>query len=140
MKKISILFTFMVIALVAAAQPAITFTNTTHDFGDVYVTDGRVSYVFEFTNTGTEPVVISKVNPSCGCTKPDWTQTPIAPGEKGVIIAKYDPSTPTGKAMVFNKTLTVVSNTGKNVVLTIKGNQIPRPTLPAAENKSQVLR
>jgi len=138
MKKISFLFAFMVIALVAAAQPAITFTETTHDFGDVYVTDGRVSFVFEFTNTGNQPLVINNVNASCGCTKPDWTKSPIAPGEKGVVIAKYDPSTPSGKAAAFNKTLTVMSNTGNNVMLTIKGNQIPKPTPPAAENKSQV--
>ncbi|MCL1867996.1 MAG: DUF1573 domain-containing protein [Paludibacter sp.] len=140
MKKISILFAFAVIAAVAAAQPAITFTETTHDFGDVYVTDGQVSYVFEFTNTGNETLVISKVNASCGCTKPDWTQSPIAPGEKGVIIAKYNPSTPSGKATVFSKTLTVISNTDKNVVLTIKGNQIPVPTMPVAQNNSQIVR
>lgn len=140
MKKISILFAFAIIAATAVAQPAITFAETSHDFGDVYVSDGQVMYTFEFTNTGTEPLVITNVNASCGCTKPDWTKTPIAPGEKGVIWAKYNPSAPSGKATAFNKTLTVISNTGKNVMLTIKGKQIPKPTAPVAENKSQVAR
>ena len=56
----------------------------THDFGKVKK-GPIVKYRFEFTNTGSEPIIIKDVNPSCGCTNVDWKKEPISPGKKGFI-------------------------------------------------------
>ena len=79
--------------------------------------------VFKFKNEGTEPLVLSSVRASCGCTTPKWTREPIAPGAEGNITVKYD----TNRMGNFHKTVTVNSNaTNKTVVLTIKG-QVMNP-------------
>lgn len=62
--------------------------------------------VFEFVNEGEEPLVISRVSSSCGCTVPSWTKEPIAAGEKGKIEVKYD----TRRLGPIRKTVTVYSN------------------------------
>lgn len=100
--------------------PVITFTSLIHDFGDRPVNDKNVEHEFEFTNTGNEPLVLSNVQANCGCTSPKWSQTPILPGQKGTISAKY---TTTSRAGSFYKQLTVLSNAlNGNQILTIKGN------------------
>ena len=86
MKKSFILSGLLLIALaVAAQQPVITFQKTEHDFGKINEGDGRVSTIFEFKNEGMEPLVLSNVKASCGCTTPTWTRTPLEPGETGTI-------------------------------------------------------
>jgi hypothetical protein len=108
-----------------AQKPAITFKTKIHDFGTVKEEVGKVIYVFEFTNTGTADLVLTNVQASCGCTTPDWTKTPIAPGKKGVVNVTY---TATGRPGPFNKTITIISNTEQIETLTIKGDVIKEPT------------
>ena len=74
--------------------------------------------VFKFTNTGSEPVVISQVKSTCGCTVPAFTKIPIMPGAEGEITVTYD----TKRVGAFTKTITVVSNAkSQNMKLIIKG-------------------
>ncbi len=133
MKKL-IFFALMLLSLHVMAQQAdIQFEKTTHDFGEVAEQGGKVSYRFVVTNTGQGPLIISQVNASCGCTTPGWTKEPIAPGEKGFIMAEYDPRNRPGN---FQKSLTVISNTTQPTnVLYIKGNvvegQVARAENPA---------
>lgn len=102
----------------------ILFEKEKHDFGIIHEEKGSVSYEFEFKNIGSEPLIISKVNASCGCTTPEWPKEPILPNKKGVIKAKYDPNNRPGP---FNKTITVVSNAIQtNKILIISGEVIPR--------------
>ena len=95
-----------------------------HDFGTIKEADGPVTYTFKVKNEGKSPLVITKVVPSCGCTTPDWTKEPIAPGKTGDIKVTYDPA---GRPAPFQKTISVYSNgkydNGKtgSYVLTIKG-------------------
>ncbi len=94
-----------------------TFEQTTHDFG-VVEHKGNGTYDFEFTNTGSIPLVISNATATCGCTVPSYPKTPIAPGEKAKITVRYD----TNRIGAFNKAVTVTSNAKvPSVVLTIKG-------------------
>lgn len=74
--------------------------------------------VAKFTNTGTEPLIISGAKGSCGCTVPNWPKEPIMPGETSQIEIRYD----TKRVGAINKTVTVSSNdpAGK-IVLRIKG-------------------
>ena len=75
----------------------------------------------EFTNTGNAPLVITKINSSCGCTVPEWPKEPIAPGKTGKIQVKYD----TTRVGPIRKTITVLSNSDTPTkVLKIKGTII----------------
>ncbi len=44
---------------------------------------------YSFVNTGTKPLLISGVEPSCGCTVPEWPKEPVMPGKKGTIKAVF---------------------------------------------------
>lgn len=77
--------------------------------------------VFEFTNTGNAPLIISKVTSTCGCTVPKKPERPILPGEKGEIEVKYD----TQRVNPIRKTITVLSNADTpTVALKIKGEVV----------------
>ncbi len=128
MRKIVFLFiALMQLSLVIGQQskPAFSFDNTIHDFGKIKEENGKVTYSFNFTNTGSLPLVIHNVRASCGCTTPEWTRTPIAPGAKGYIKATFDPRNRPGN---FNKTITVTANTEQaNTVLRITGEVLQKP-------------
>jgi hypothetical protein len=49
-----------------------------------------IDVTFRFKNTGTKNLVFSDVHASCGCTIPEKPEKPYAPGEEGVIKAKFD--------------------------------------------------
>jgi hypothetical protein len=124
MKKLLFVFAFLFVATFANAQGIIKFTKETHEFGKVE--EGvQAAWTFEFTNTGTAPVVISNAQPSCGCTTPDWTKEPVMPGKTGFVKASFNSS---GRPGNFNKNITVISNSETpQIALTIKGEVIPKP-------------
>ena len=70
---------------------SIALSESHYNFGDIKKGD-KVEHVYEITNTGDNPLVISKVQPGCGCTAPDYTKEPILPGKKGNITLKFDSS------------------------------------------------
>jgi hypothetical protein len=141
MKKtiLAIALLFSVLFVVAQEEakktngPEITFKETVHDYGNIYV-DGDGAYNFEFTNTGNEPLILSKPRSSCGCTVPSWPKEPILPGETNSIKVTYN----THKAGPFNKTVTVYSNatSSANVMLRIKGKVEPKPAEALPEKDS----
>jgi len=99
----------------AAAKTAgaqIKFSEEKYDFGSIKQGD-VVDHVFKFKNTGTQPLVISNVQASCGCTIPDWTKEPVAPGKMGMISAKFNSA---GKQGMQTKVLTIESNAGAATV------------------------
>jgi hypothetical protein len=96
------------------------FREKTHDFGDIREEDGAAVFEFIITNKSTRPISIISVQPSCGCTTPDWSRDPIPAGNTGFIKASFDPK---GRPGYFNKTLTVTTDwDGTPIVLQIKGN------------------
>ena len=117
------LFASLLVATAGFAQGDLKFKTDLHDFGTIE--EGvQATYKFEFTNVGTEPVVISNVQPSCGCTTPTWTKEPVLPGKKGEITASYNSN---GRPNAFNKTITVTSNAKTpSLVLTLKGVVNPK--------------
>lgn len=88
-------------------KTAITFANMEHDFGKVKQ-DSENEYIFKFTNSGTNPLVIYKAKGSCGCTVPEYPKEPIAPGEDGEIRVVYKPGKQKNKQ---TKYVTVTANT-----------------------------
>jgi hypothetical protein len=99
--------------------PDYKFEKEVHDFGSIK--EGvQAEYTFKFTNTGKEPLVISNVQASCGCTTPKWTKEPVKPGESGTVTAIYNSK---GRPGTFNKAITITSNAKTpQKVLFIKGN------------------
>lgn len=99
----------------------IEFVELIHDFGQIPLR-ADASCEFEFTNTGSVPLILSNVRASCGCTVPQWPREPILPGEKGVIKVKYTTVT---RPNVINKAVIVHSNADNaQIVLRIKGEVI----------------
>lgn len=125
MKKISFFILGLLIAVTAFSQkPVIAFETTSYDFGKINEEDGKATFVFDFTNKGNVPLVVNRVQASCGCTTPTWTKEPIEPGKKGSITVTYNPA---GRPGVFTKSITVYSNaTEEQSNLMIKGEVISR--------------
>ena len=112
------------------AQGVMTFQTDDHNFGDLRE-GAQAEQEFVFTNTGNQPVVVSSVRASCGCTTPYWTKEPIMPGQQGKIKASYNSQ---GRPGSFYKTITVVSNAAQpTTVLKIRGNVTNAPAHTAAE-------
>ncbi|WP_299823326.1 DUF1573 domain-containing protein [uncultured Pontibacter sp.] len=107
----------------ANAQGELKFEKETHDFGTI-AEGTQAAYEFKVKNVGTQPVIISAVQPSCGCTTPSWTKDPILPGKTGTIKAMYNS---TGRPGPFHKSISVTSNAATPIqVLYIKGDVGPK--------------
>jgi hypothetical protein len=102
--------------------PVLTLEKTTHDFGDIYQGD-VVEHVFKFTNTGNQPLIITNIQISCGCTTPDWPRTPIMPGGKGEIKVGFNSN---GKMNKQTKTLPIISNAVNDSSITFTTNVLPK--------------
>lgn len=106
------------------------FASDSHDFGNL--PEGpQATYDFEFTNVGKEPIVISNVHASCGCTTPLWPKEPIMPGAKNKISAVYNTK---GRPGPFTKTITISSNAkSPERQLSIKGSveKAPEANMPS---------
>lgn len=94
------------------------FDDTTYNY-DTISKGSSGECMFEFTNVGDEPLIITSAFSSCGCTVPSWPKEPILPGDKNSINVKYN----TGKAGAFSKVIVVKTNScsHNNVLLRIKG-------------------
>ena len=93
-----------------SGMPEFNFEKELHDFGQL-VDGEKVSYSFKFTNSGDAPLIISNAKGSCGCTVPNWSRDPIAPGESGSIDVTFNSSGRSGKQ---NKAITLTANTNPN--------------------------
>ncbi|MGB7393121.1 MAG: DUF1573 domain-containing protein [Pricia sp.] len=120
MKKIVLVLFVGLMGLTLTAQEKaakIEFKSETVDYGEITKGADGVR-VFEFTNTGDAPLIVSKVSSSCGCTIPKKPEDPILPGKTGEIQVKYD----TNRVGPIRKAITVISNAETPTkVLKIKG-------------------
>ncbi len=136
MKKLVSILTVVLLSFSLHAQekmPKIEFKETTIDYGTIEKGANGVR-VFEFTNTGDAPLIISKVSSSCGCTVPKKPEGPIMPGQTGEIEVKYD----TKRVMPIRKTITVISNAETpTVALKIKGEVIDPSKTSVLEKKEK---
>ncbi|MCB0737869.1 MAG: DUF1573 domain-containing protein [Bacteroidetes bacterium] len=129
----SILVTIGLMAMsFSTLAPGLKFEKTLHNFGDKVKQHQPVSCEFKFTNDGAEPLLITNVKPSCGCTTPEWPKEPIMPGQSGVIKAEYNAE----KLGAFHKTIEVTSNaTETPLSLTIKGSVIEASLVDTEDKK-----
>ena len=117
MKKLVLIALVALISFSVNAQAKISFKAETVDYGTIAKGSDGVR-IFEFTNTGDTPLIISDVKSSCGCTVPKKPDGPVAPGESSTIEVKYD----TKRVGPIRKTITVYSNANEPIkALKIKG-------------------
>ena len=120
MKKIAIVLFVGLLGFGINAQEKgaeITFKTETVDYGEIDKGSNGIR-VFEFTNTGEAPLIISKVSSSCGCTIAKKPEEPIMPGKTAEIEVKYD----TNRVGPIRKAITVISNSNTPTkILKIKG-------------------
>jgi hypothetical protein len=132
MKNISLLllmlFSFSIVSVAQTAPatetiestdgPVMSFEIMNCDYGEIEQHSERDRFV-KFTNTGTEPLVITNARGSCGCTVPVWPKEPIMPGEESEIKISYA----TNRLGKINKTVTITTNEGgKPHVIKVLGN------------------
>ena len=87
------------------AKAEFKFNEEKHDFGKI--PQGKpVTAQFTFTNIGEQPLILTSVQPTCGCTIADYPKTPIKKGEKGVITVTFNAAAMGG----FGKPIVVTSN------------------------------
>tara|TARA_R100001369_G_scaffold92415_1_gene137324 strand:- start:322 stop:750 length:429 start_codon:yes stop_codon:yes gene_type:complete len=136
MKNLIVTLFVGLISLGSFAQEKIAkieFKTDVIDYGTIEKGSDGVR-VFEFTNTGNAPLIISSVKSTCGCTVPKKPKGPIMPGETGVIEVKYD----TKRVNPIRKTITVISNAETpTVALKIKGLVIDPSKTSVLEKKEK---
>ncbi len=108
------------------SKPGIYFREREHDFGELQESMHFATHRFEFINRTPKPIIVNRVESSCGCTAPSWSSEPVMPGEKGYIEARYETTNRPGS---FDKTLTVYTNSPHSPIsyLAIKGNVVRTP-------------
>ena len=114
---------------VVEGGPQISVDKDVHDYGTIKQ-GANGSCEFTITNTGSEPLIISRAKGSCGCTVPDWPKEPILPGTSAVMTVRYD----TKRVGPINKSVTITSNASNaaSKVVRIKGKVL------ASENKEEM--
>ncbi len=121
--SICCLFTFGLVAqdetkTIEVPQTEMSFDEPEFIFGQI-IQGESIQNVFEFTNTGDEPLIIKSAKGSCGCTVPEFPKEPIMPGETGQFLVQFNSK---GKKGIQNKRVTIVANTNPSTTyLTIKG-------------------
>jgi len=81
--------------------------STTRDFGSI--PEGqKLEVAYRFLNSGDKPLIIARVQPSCGCTVAEQPDEPIMPGKKGVIKASFNSE---GRLGINHKKIYVIANT-----------------------------
>jgi hypothetical protein len=110
------------------------FKSETHDFGNI-AEGPNADHEFVFKNTGKEPIILERVQASCGCTTPSYSKDPVLPGKTGTIKASYATQ---GRPGPFTKSITITSNIGMPKVLTIKGTVEKAPESSVPQNSSMI--
>ncbi|MBP3517795.1 MAG: DUF1573 domain-containing protein [Parabacteroides sp.] len=119
---------FAINCISAQNDAQISADELIYNFGTISESDGLASHVFTIKNTGNGPLVITRITASCGCTQPEWTKEPIAPGKTGDVKVTYNPK---GRPGPFYKTISIYSNGKKgSFSLGIKGNVTPKEVQP----------
>lgn len=137
--SILIFFVFLSLPVMLSAQitdavkkkDKIVVKETSFDFGKIM--QGKpVFHNFQVVNLDSAPLVIDNVQASCGCTTPEWSREPIAPGGTSIIKVGYN----SAAAGYFEKTITLMYAEGMTTMVSIKGTVWKTPEQPAPFNKS----
>ncbi len=137
MKKIISLLSLIGCFFVAGAQlqapteDVLVLKQSEHNF-DLIPQGKPVYYTFEIVNTGKVALKLDDVHASCGCTTPEWSRDPIAPGATAKIKVGYNAAA----EGAFTKTINITYNTNQSKQLMIKGTVWKAPEGAAPVNAS----
>ncbi len=99
----------------------IQFNKSAHDFGAINPKNTYNTF-FKVTNTGKYPLIIEKVDASCGCTKVIFVKKIVLPGQSTRIKVYFHPMK---NEKSFQKVIAIVANTQPRIsLLTIQGKTI----------------
>ena len=111
-------------------QAGFNFESEEFNFGSIEQGES-VTHEFKFKNTGSEPLIISKAEGSCGCTVPIFPKEPILKNQTGVIKVTFNS---TGKFGIQDKTVTISSNAKQSpMVIHIKGTVLKQTEQPSTD-------
>ena len=139
---LGILLVLVTVSVTKAQSVAVTGETTTpvetisikesaFDFGSIL--QGRpVYHSFEVVNKGKQSLEIRNVQTSCGCTTPEWSREPVAPGASSIIKVGYNAAA----EGPFTKSITIVYNDNQTKNITISGTVYKAPTTSAPLNSS----
>lgn len=97
----------------------IKFVENIYDFGKIQEKGGLVTHEFQFVNEGDGNLIILDAKAECGCTRPSYSDAPVAPGKTGKLKVSYNPL---GRPGSFDKTVTVTtSGNPRKVRVKIRG-------------------
>jgi len=135
MKRIYTLFILLASVGFTYAQQAtpevLQMKETAFNFGTI--PQGRpVYHFFEVTNTGKDPLKIDNIQTSCGCTTPEWSREPIAPGATTTVKVGYNAA---GEGN-FDKSITILYNQTQAKHVRITGTVWKAPQGSAPINAS----
>lgn len=143
MRKALLSISLVMLGLWASAQvkpvsdtkpETIQLKESSFDFGRI--PQGKpVTHIFKVTNTGPTPLVLEDVQASCGCTTPEWSKEPIAPGATTEIKVGYNAAT----EGPFEKSISILYQKGQMKTIIVKGAVWKTPDQPAPKNQSIAL-
>ena len=111
-------------------QASFKFEKDEFDFGTIEQGEST-THEFKFTNTGSEPLIISKAEGSCGCTVPIFPKEPILKNQSATIKVTFNS---TGKFGIQDKTVTITSNAKQNpMIIHIKGTVLKQAEQPSPD-------
>jgi hypothetical protein len=114
-----IVLSFITLSASAQNKAVISFEKTEIDYGTIPQNSEGIRSV-KFKNIGDQPLIIKNAIPTCGCTVPTWTTTPVMPNENGIVEVKFDAA----KVGAFNKTVRILLTDGSETILVIRGNVV----------------
>lgn len=117
-----------VIKVTTPVEDVLNLKETEHDF--LTIPQGKpVYYSFDIINTGKTPLKLDDVHASCGCTTPEWSREPIAPGATAKIKVGYNAAA----EGFFEKSISITYNTNQTKQIKIKGTvwKVPDGSAPA---------
>lgn len=124
------LFTVAALFCVIGASAEIRWLSTEYDFGSFKEAEGKRTGMVQFVNEGTEPTIIQRVKPTCGCTVARYTEDVIAPGDTATVWMEYNPA---GRPGRFEKHVKVYTGEqGEMTSITIRGTVIGAPSTLAS--------
>lgn len=138
-KFYSLLLSFLVISSLSAQKATdvkqvkedLVLKESFYDFGKIPQSK-PVFHEFVILNEGKQPLQLNTVTATCGCTTPEWSREPIAPGGSAMIKVGFNAAA----EGPFEKYVNITYNGDKTKVFTIKGNVWKAPVGSAPSNAS----
>ena len=124
----------MLFAVGSAAAQQLIFPDSVCNIGDISENDAPRTYRFPCENRSDKPVVILRVDTSCGCVKAAFSRKPIAPHATSEVVVTLDPRGHEGALYKLMPVYTSDSGKRPAVRLALSGTvKPPRPKRAAAQ-------